>query len=90
MTLDEAEKKLDELYRINGRDYVVHAGNHPEILRAINDDIVEKMEAEREEIVAAEQKKRKLEELSVGEICEIAAQAGRAAAARAAALKRGQ
>ncbi len=52
MTLSEAEKKLDELYKIHGVNYVVHAGNHPEILRAINDDVIAQMEAEREEIVA--------------------------------------
>ena len=51
MTLSEVEKKLDELYKTHGVNYVVHAGNHPEILRAINDDCVAKMEAERAEIV---------------------------------------
>ena len=35
MTLSEVEKKLDELYKTHGVNYVVHAGNHPEILRAI-------------------------------------------------------
>ena len=84
MTLDEAEKKLDELYKIHGKDYVVHAGNHPEILRAINDDCVAQLEAERAEIVA-EQSKRKLEDLTVDEICEVAEQAGRRAA-----VKRGE
>ena len=84
MTLDDVALKLDELYRINGRDYVVHAGNHPDILRAINDSVIAELEAEREEIVAGE-KKRKLEDLTVDEICEIAAQAGRRAA-----VKRGE
>lgn len=54
-------------------------------LRALNDDIVAKMEAEREEIVAGE-KKRKLEDISVAEICEIAAQAGQDAGRRASEL----
>ncbi len=84
MTLDDVALKLDELYRINGRDYVVHAGNHPDILRAIKDSVIAELEAEREEIVAGE-KKRKLEDLTVDEICEIAAQAGRRAA-----VKRGE
>ena len=84
MTLDDVALKLDELYRINGRDYVVHAGNHPDILRAINDSVIAELEAEREEIVAGE-KKRKLEDLTVDEICEIAAQAGLRAA-----VKRGE
>ena len=52
MTLAEAEKKLDELYQIHGVNYVVHAGNHADILRAINDDIVAQMEAERAELDA--------------------------------------
>ena len=52
MTLSEAEKKLDELYKIHGVNYVVHAGNHADILRAINDDIVARMEAERAELDA--------------------------------------
>lgn len=82
MTLSEVEKKLDELYKTHGVNYVVHAGNHPEILRALNDDIVAKMEAEREEIVTTQ--KRKLEDLSVEELCEIAAQAGQDAGRRAA------
>ena len=47
MTLDEAEKKLDALYQEHGRDYVVHAGNHPEILRAINNDVIAQLEADR-------------------------------------------
>ena len=34
MTYDESVTALDELFRVNGKDYVVHAGNHPEILRA--------------------------------------------------------
>lgn len=85
MTLEEAEKKINELYQEHGKDFVIHAGNHPEILRALNDDIVKQMEAEREEIVAGE-KKRKLEDISVAEICEIAVQAGQDAGRRAAAL----
>ncbi len=85
MTLNEAEKKIDELFREHGQDFVIHAGNYPEILRALNDDIVAKMEAEREEIVAGE-KKRKLEDISVAEICEIAAQAGQDAGRRASEL----
>ncbi len=52
MTIEEATKKLDELFAIHGVNYVVHAGNHADILRAINDDLVKQMEAEREEIVA--------------------------------------
>lgn len=52
MTLTEAEKQIDELFREHGQDFVIHAGNYPEILRALNDDIVAKMEAERAEIVA--------------------------------------
>lgn len=50
MTLSEAEKKLNELFAIHGKDYVVHAGNHADILRAINDNIIAEMEAERAEI----------------------------------------
>ncbi len=46
MTYDETLKALDALYAANGRDYVVHAGNHPDILRAWNDHSVELMERE--------------------------------------------
>ena len=52
MTLEEAVQKLDELTAIHGINYVVDANNHPEILRALNDDMVARMEAERAEIVA--------------------------------------
>lgn len=48
MTFDESIKELDALYVKNGKDYVVHAGNHPEILRAWSDHSVEQMEAERD------------------------------------------
>ncbi len=89
MTLEEATKKLDDLFAENGKDYVVHAGNHADILRAINDDIVKQMNAEREEIVA-KQGKRKLEDLSVDEICGIAVQAGQDAGRRAAAPNKGE
>ena len=33
MTHEDIEAKLNELYKQHGPDYVVHAGNHPEILR---------------------------------------------------------
>ncbi len=88
MTLEEATKKLDELFAIHGVNYVVDANNHPEILRAINDDVIAQLEAEREEIVA-KQGKRKLEDLSVDEICGIAVQAGQDASRRAAARNKG-
>ena len=47
MTYAESRSKLDELFALHGKDYVVHAGNHPEILRAWSDHSVEQMEAER-------------------------------------------
>jgi hypothetical protein len=47
MTYEESLKALDELYQQYGRDYVVHAGNHPEILRAWSDKAVADLEAEK-------------------------------------------
>ena len=82
MTLTEAEKKIDELYRKHGKDYVIHADNHPDILRALNDDIIARMEAESAEMLAELPKGRKLEELTMEEVCEIAVQAGRRAGRR--------
>ena len=52
MTLDEATKKIDDLFEMHGKDYVIHAGNHADILRAINDDVIAQMEAEREGVVS--------------------------------------
>ena len=46
MTFEESIKQLDALYAANGKDYVVHSGNHPEILRAWSDHALEQMEAE--------------------------------------------
>ena len=46
MTYEESLVALDALYAKHGRDYVVHAGNHPEILRAWNDKAVGELEAE--------------------------------------------
>ena len=57
MTLEQIEEKLDKLYQEHGKDYVVHSGNHPEILRALNDNIVAELEAERAAIVAGDAKK---------------------------------
>jgi len=46
MTYEESLKALDALYAQHGKDYVVHGGNHPEILRAWADKSVAEMEAE--------------------------------------------
>ena len=89
MTLTEAEKKIDELYHEHGKDYVIHAGNHPDILRALNDDIVKRMEAESAEMLAAIPKDRKLEDLTREDVFEIGLKAGQCDGRRAMALKRG-
>ncbi len=46
MTLEEALTRLDDLYKQHGRDYVVSAENHPEIMRAFADQAIAEMEAE--------------------------------------------
>ena len=47
MTFDESIKKLDELFRQHGRDYVVTSENHPEILRAWSNKSVAELESEK-------------------------------------------
>lgn len=46
MTYEESIVALNELYRVHGRDYVVDAGNHPEILAAFNRKLFDELEAE--------------------------------------------
>ena len=48
MTFDESIKQLDAMYAMRGKDYVVTGDNHPEIMRAWSDHVVEQLEAERD------------------------------------------
>ena len=46
MTLEESVEKLDAIFAERGKDYVVNAANHPEIMRAWASSLVEELEAE--------------------------------------------
>ena len=48
MTYEESLKKLDEIYAANGKDYVVTGANHPEIMRAWSDRVVEQLERDQD------------------------------------------